>query len=518
MSDGGDLGVDDGRRHATTVDRSVRWPAWFSLVAVTAATAVLFIGWVVSLGGASHSDLGESLYSTIAIAHGQFGCLFSSVHTTVPVVSSSSPSIAPLYPLLSGAIESILRVGHGTAFPALTHGPAQCAAAYDSAYSWAQRTGAVSWSLRLGYLAWLPLAAGALAVLQTARSPKRGVTAVVLVAVTLEPLVASCLGVVFHPEYLVATGLSLLAVAAARHGRWELTGVLIALGMLSQQFVILVAVVLFFAGSRGARWRFALSTGITWLAVAIPLAVVTSGRALNALIYGSSRVTFDGASAHSKGGTVLWELHLRGVPLFVTSRALPVAAVVVTTVWVKRRFCDHVMDASVLMSLVALAFASRLVFEVNLYGYYFMALSIALLVLDGTRGRVRPWTVAWIFFVVLAFNVIPPAFRYRWEPWSSHGFDALAVASVLLLALWLVVDVVRERKGFGVALTLSFALVVFRDQVFLGSGNFTTLPYWLWQIILVPAAIALASSPLRELAAGRASTESTSSATPQGAP
>ena len=477
-------------------------PRWWHRLASTPvllvlASTVSFIVWMVFLGGPSHSDLGESLYSTIALAHGQFRCAFASVSSSIPIVSASSPTVGPLYPILIGSAEALLRVGHGTPFPTAAHASAHCAAAVNAGYRWARQTGAVSSTLRLGYLAWLPLAVGVVALLQTADRPRLRSTLIVPIVVALEPLAAACVGVVFHPEYLLATGLSLCAVSAARRSRWGWSGVLVALACLSQQAAILAAAALVVVTPARSRRRFTTSAVLTVTLIALPLAILTSGRALKAVIYGSSTVTLTESPEHSKGGTVVWDMHLHGLTLFLVARVLPVAATVALSWWAKLRLGDRVLETSSLVSLVALAFASRLLFEVNLFGYYFMALSVALLVLDGVRGQIRIRLVAWILFATLAFNQIPPAFQTRWEPWSRHAFDAVAVITALLLAATVVRDAARRRVRMDMVIALVFALVVFRTQIFLGNGTFTTLPDWLWQILLVPTGVALAFTGVR---------------------
>ena len=490
------------RKVATSLPRASPSPRWWSrleaapiLFAAVVSTA-LFVGWTAFLGGPSHSDLGESLYTTIALAHGQFGCAFASAHTSVQVVSAGSPSIAPLFPILMGATEALLGVGHGVAFPVAAHDSAHCAASMNAAYLWARRTGTVSSTLRLSYLAWLPLMAGVVSVLRASARPRWGTAVAVPMVVAIEPLVAACLGVVFHPEYLLAAGFSLCAVSAARRDRWGWSGALVALACLSQQSAILIAVVLFVVAPRPSRSKLIVHAVLTVLLVALPLAILTSGRAIRAVIYGSSTVTLSNSPAHLKGGSLVWEIHVRGTLLFLVARVLPIAGTAAVSWWAKSRLGDRLLELSSLMSLVAVAFASRLLFEVNLFGYYFMALSVALIVLDGVRGQVRVRLAVWILFVTLAFNVIPPVFETRWEPWSAHAFDLVAICTALLLVVTILLDAVRRRIRWDVVVTLALALVVFRTQIFLGNPSFTTLPDWLWQILLVPTGIALAMSQM----------------------
>ena len=93
----------------------------------------LFMGIVMLTGGPALIDAGESVYSTWAIAHGQMSCAFP--HTTV----FSQPEIAPLYPLFSGTLAAIARIGHAVPFPTRPQMGPHCAVAYSVISRWAQR-------------------------------------------------------------------------------------------------------------------------------------------------------------------------------------------------------------------------------------------------------------------------------------------------------------------------------------------------------------------------------------------
>ena len=85
------------------------------------STAVCLLGWILSIGvfvgliatfaGPSDVDVGESVNSTWAIAHGQIACAYPSVPP------GGEPLAAPLYPLASGAVAAITEIGHSTAVP-----------------------------------------------------------------------------------------------------------------------------------------------------------------------------------------------------------------------------------------------------------------------------------------------------------------------------------------------------------------------------------------------------------------
>ena len=70
------------------------------------ASTALFVGAVDLLGGPSSGDAQLTIGSTWAIAHGQLTCAFP-----------STDSIAPLYPMLSGGLAGLARIGHSVPFP-----------------------------------------------------------------------------------------------------------------------------------------------------------------------------------------------------------------------------------------------------------------------------------------------------------------------------------------------------------------------------------------------------------------
>jgi hypothetical protein len=479
--------------------------------------AGVFVGWLLFLGGPSYVDLGESLYATLAISHGHFGCLFSEVYTHVPLVIPNPPTLAPIYPLFAGLAEMGLRVGHAVPYPDGATASTHCSLVYDAAYRWATRAGAVTPTRFISFVSWVPLAAGVVTTLRTSNWGRRLAEPATLLIVAILPQVTACLTYVFHPEYLFALGFVLLSVAAARRGRWELSGVLMGVAFLSQQFALLVGVMLLVIAVGRARWRYALAGSVTVLLVTVPLAIATSGRAFRAVMFGTSRVTFLTPSfVHSKGGTVLWELHLHGAPLFLLTRLLPLAVVMVVVQRVHRRLGARIMEPVNIMSLVALAFSIRLVFEQNIFGYYFMAVIVALFLHDVLQGRLRVRLMIWILMNTLAFNAVPSSFASRWEPWGSYAFNAIAVFTALLLLGVVCRDLLQHRVRVDMVLILVFTLIVFRTQLFSASSSHVTLSDWAWQIILVPTGIALALQPLlvemagRRVAAGQLPPESVS--------
>jgi uncharacterized membrane protein len=284
--------------------------------------------------------------------------------------------------------------------------------------------------VRLGYLGWLALMAGVVAILRTSGRGRRGWEPATLVLLACVPPVFMAVQRFFHPEDLLAMALALCGLACVRRGWWGWAGVALGLAVTSQQFALLVLAPLFVVVPRSRRLRFTVSAIGAAAVVVFPLVAITSGRVVQAL-------TGAGVTP-STGRTLLSIMHFHGLPLFALSRILPLLLGMALALWAVRRLGLRVLEPIGLTSLIATSLAFRLVFEVNLFGYYFMAVAVCLVLLDVLSGRIRGRLVVWLALVTFAFDPLP---------W---GHDPLIQA----------------------------------------------VPIWLWQIVLVPSAVVLAVGPL----------------------
>jgi hypothetical protein len=383
-------------------------------------SAAIFVGLVRLLGGPTSGDAGESTFSTWAIAHGQFACSYPAWHAS---------GIAPLYPLVSGALAGILRIGSAIHFPSQAALGQHCSTAITAIAPWYVHSGALGPTIRVGYVSWLALMVGVIAMLRACGRGRRGWEPATLVLLACAPPVLLPLQELFHPEDLLAVGIAMGAIACARSGQWVWTGALLGLAFITQQFTLLVAAPLIVLAPRGDRAKAIGASFVTVMFVLAPMFALTSGRLLKAM---------SGSGAPGVGGTtVLAEAHLSGIALLFVSRALPIALAMGLAWWAAEKLGSSALEPAPLMSLMAASMLLRLLFEVSLFGYYFMAASVFLIVLDVVRRRFRWTLVSWIASVTVAFDPI----------WGDH--------------------------------LTAFAL-----------------PIWLWQLILVPVGVALAARPL----------------------
>jgi hypothetical protein len=144
----------------------------------------------------------------------------------------------------------------------------------------------------------------------------------------------------------------------------------------------------------------------------------------------------------------------------------------------------------------------RLLFEENLFGYYFMALAVTLLCIDVVRGRLSGKTLVWIGMVMLAFDPIPWWLDLKWEMRGGNLFMALpTIFEVLVLAAFLWGALRHHFHWYLLASSIIVALTCF-PPLWGRTWVPDFAPHWLWQIILVPTGLYLASDALRSAVRG----------------
>lgn len=457
---------------------------WACILGWCVATGI-FVAGVAIPGGPAVGDAWEIIYPTWAISHGELVCVYP------PHLNSITTFAAPVYPMIAGALGFATRIGSSASFPsgnALGHG---CSSAVVGMIHWSQRGGAIEPTLRTGYVIWLFLMVGVIMLVRAAGRGRTGwePTAVILAACV--PPVWYCVEMYAHPQDVVALGFALAAMACALRSRWVAAGVLIALAVLTQQYTLLVAIPLLVVAPAARRFSYVLAAAVTAVVVAAPLLIATSGSAARSIFAGS------GASGGT-GGTVMWEFHVRtGAALVLASRLPPLVLSLALSWYVMRRLGRSALQPSVLIALVAVSLSLRLVFEDNIFSYYYMALAVTLVVLDVARGRIRETLVAWLLMVTLVYT--EPTilvWRQSWDQDARRWIPVLVMVVALVLILR---DALRHSLGRSTAMwaaTLVTALVMW--PVSSDPLNFQPVT-WFWQVVLVGIGVALAVGPLRTL-------------------
>jgi hypothetical protein len=345
-------------------------------------------------------------------------------------------------------------------------------------------------TIRIGYLSGLALMAGIVSLLRTSGRGRCGWEPATLVIVACLPPVWLCLENFFHPQDLLAMGFALGAMACARRDSWIAAGILVTAAILSQQFAVLVAAPLLMLAPTGRRLAY-VGAGVATAFLAITaLLVTTSLRAAEAALVGTGNT--------GGVGTVLATLNLRGAPLVFSSRVLPLALSLMLSWWVVRRLRSAALEPVALVSLVAVSLSLRLIFEQALFGYYFMALAVTLVLLDVIGGHIRGSLVAWLAMVTLVF-LVGPTTSYgvlNREPWGNQAQDLLTVAVILLAILMITIRVVRSARIPDLLVWLGLvagAILVWPSTNDPLSNRFPTA---YWQVVLVLLGLVLAARPL----------------------
>jgi hypothetical protein len=293
----------------------------------------------------------------------------------------------------------------------------------------------------------------------------------------------------FHPQDILALGLGLFAVACARRSSWIWGGVMIGLALSSQQFALLIAIPLFVAAPAAQRLRFALVALGTAAVIDVPILLLTSGRALRAILLGTGfSPTF--------GDTVLQEVGLHGNVLTDVARVAPLLASLLLSSLVVRRFGAAVLEPTALISLIATSLFLRLVFELNLWGYYLLSVSVLLILLDVVRGHIRGTTIAWLALATLVFNPVLMYSLANGQTYDLGAFRALQIAFIAVALLIFLFDLTLKRVHWYLVAWLVLSIVAYVKHGWMYGPSNSAFPTWFWQLVLVSTGIWLAAGPI----------------------
>jgi hypothetical protein len=461
--------------------------AW-CVVGWIAATGIFLLFARLS-GGPAWADSSLSVYSTWAIAHGEFACAFPSV------TAAHQPLIAPVYPLFSGSMAAIAQIGHSVPFPPRIAMGANCQHADVAIGHWAIRAGASDPTRAIGYASWLVLLAGIVAWLRsTGRGWSRWEPLTLLVIAAL-PVVTAAVAVDLHPQDLIALGLALAAMACVRRDRWRAAGALIALALLSQQFAVLIAAPLLVLAPPTRRARYVGAGVAAAIVLLAPLVVLGGSNVLRASAVGSGNNS-------TIGGAVMWELGHSGTAVVVFSRLLPIVLAVALSWWSVRRLGVAAASPVAMMSIVATSLGPRLVFEQSIFEYYFMALAVTLILLDVTRGRIRGSTVTWLVTMLMTFSID----GYFLDESAGLHLAPVLPPLVVLTALTLGVFGLATRRRWPLWNVLLWAFVAgcaLTTWVSHVNPFAIVYPKWLLQIVFACTGTVVAVTPLLEMMRGR---------------
>jgi hypothetical protein len=460
----------------------------------------IFVACIALAGGPAVGDAFEMIYPTWAVSHGQFVCMYPHPLVTIPSFA------APVYPLIAGGVGFVARIGSSTPFPSGSALGPHCSKAVQGMVHWSQTSGALWPTLRTGYVMWFFLMVGLIMLLRSAGRGRSGWEPTALIVVACLPPVWFCVEAYAHPQDVVAMGFALAAIACALRSQWVAAGVLVAVAILTQQYALLVAIPLLVVAPATRRIPYIIGVVATAAVIALPIIIVTSGSAARSIFAGTG-------SSGGIGGTVMWEFHVRdGASLLLASRLPPLLLSFGLSWYVARRVGRSALQPAILISLVAVSLSFRLIFEDNIFSYYYMALVVSLVALDVVRGRIRQTLVAWIAMVTLVYTE-PSIIVWR-QSWGQNARHWVPVIVIVVGLLLIIRDVLRHSVGWNVVMWAAAALTAVLIWP-VSSDPLSVQPVtWLWQVVLVTIGLALAAGPLVTLIRQHSVSEGTNQGDP----
>ena len=126
-----------------------------------------------------------------------------------------------------------------------------------------------------------------------------------------------------------------------------------------------------------------------------------------------------------------------------------------------------------------------------------MALSVALVLLDVIKGRIRGSLIAWIALVTCAYDV---GFVNLFSdvPWASGAQEHLPEILILIGSVLVITDIARRRVRWYLVAWVALMIGAFASWPFTHESIRGQLPFLFWQVVLVPSGLWLAAGPLLE--------------------
>ncbi len=245
----------------------------------------------------------------------------------------------------------------------------------------------------LGIVAWVALAFGCVALLGAAGFGAGLGAPLLVLALAVLPTTGDALVQTFHPQDLVCMGMVAGATALALRRRWMWAGVVFGVAFTCKQFALLALVPVLIAATPGWRERARLVVPAAVASAAVVLPFYVANRSATTQVLSALSVAGGGKFS---AGTIVGLSPLSSSAKLAVARFGAIALAAAVALWARRRARGAVLAPVPLIGLVVAGLASRLVFEVWIYGYYLLAAGVALLVLDVVCWRPPVRSIIWI--------------------------------------------------------------------------------------------------------------------------
>jgi hypothetical protein len=164
--------------------------------------------------------------------------------------------------------------------------------------------------------------------------------------------------------------------------------------------------------------------------------------------------------------------------------------------WAKRRLGDEVFHPIPLLAIVTTALALRLVFEFSIFGYFFLGVATMLIITDFLNGRIRGTMLTWLALVTVLYDPFPWGFASNGQSWGLSAREWLPNVFLIVAIAILLIDFARHRFRWYVLAAAVFVGVTLVKWPWNNEAIRQQLPTWIIQLVLIPAALYLAISPL----------------------
>ena len=391
MWEGGPLGGEEAPPGAARPKGLPRW----GRAGLVAATCAAFLLVIFVRGGPnpSENDAHAVTDTATAISHGDLaGAAKATVVPNPPGYPLlTSPLVLVLRPWVGAprwcddkAIPEILRHGPGTLFYRSLLSP--CGQSVGPARPVWYRSQAL-----LTVLAFLVLALGALALAKEA-AVSAGREVGLLLALVALPATTDAVAQSFHPQDIMSVGFAFLGAALALRRRWVVVGLAFGAACVCKQFALLAFIaVLAAAPTWRARVHCVLSAVGVVGVVVLPFYVADRADTVHAL----TAVYVAGVTL-VKTPTVLGQLGIDEQTKVEVARDAPLVGALLLAAACRRWRGNGLLAPAPLVGLVLACFAARLVFEVGMFNYYFLAVGAGLVVLDVLFARLPVRAVVWV--------------------------------------------------------------------------------------------------------------------------
>jgi hypothetical protein len=272
----------------------------------------------------------------------------------------------------------------------------------------------------LALLGWIVLAVGAVMLLRSAGAGRGVAEAVLVIGLAVLPPASDAIAQTFHPQDLMSVGLACAGMSQALKRRWVLVGALFGVAFLCKQFAILpFLAVLAAAPAWRARVRTLVPAASVVALAVLPFYLVAPVDTVHALT-----AVYVAGVKFVRTPTVVGVLTIGEKLKLEIARDAPVVAAAALAVWAWWRARSRLLAPAPLVGLALACLATRLVFEVGILNYYFLAVGAVFLLLDCVGQRPPLRSAAWIVTT-----------RYALPPVVAHASSGLTAAMFLVIAV-----------------------------------------------------------------------------------